>query len=382
MVERVVLNLVLFHVFLISGMTTASSFRTMAIIDSSLALRDQSSLRMKLTSTNRADLLAELVEGVSKQTAVHHMSASHLLFLLPGADDWITANEFLSVDQETPLPRFLRVLWKDTEARATSLSLPWRHFSHVTFAEGKSSDMTIAGHTVVMPKTSETLDVDGVPHGATGKSLWDGAILLAAFLSLNPDLVRAQTVIELGAGHGLAGLAAALLNAENVAITDLEYALPAARTTVDLNVAGLEHSNTDVQIEALDWFKPPSDSRGRWSVILASDVVWLQELVRPFVNTLDNLCDENCTILLSYQRRGKEADVELWRRITDMGFSVEGPIDFDPFAPCSPIALEVENLDDPSVTRPRAHHVDIAVYRITRTQSTPSPYISHRSDDQ
>ena len=97
--------------------------------------------------------------------------------------------------------------------------------------------------------------------------------------------MRAQTVIELGAGHGLAGLAAALLNAENVAITDLEYALPAARTTVDLNVAGLEHSNTDVQIEALDWFKPPSDSRGRWSVILASDVVWLQELVRPFVNT-------------------------------------------------------------------------------------------------
>ena len=59
----------------------------------------------------------------------------------------------------------------------------------------------------------------------TGLITWDGAIVLAKYLEIHPDAVRNKNVLELGAGTGVAGMAAALLGAKNVLLTGEEHSL-------------------------------------------------------------------------------------------------------------------------------------------------------------
>jgi hypothetical protein len=49
----------------------------------------------------------------------------------------------------------------------------------------------------------------------TGVSVWDGSVVLAKYieLQLGPPLVAGRAIVELGAGCGLAGLAAGLCGA-------------------------------------------------------------------------------------------------------------------------------------------------------------------------
>lgn len=56
--------------------------------------------------------------------------------------------------------------------------------------------------------------------------VWDGAKALARVLEIHPTLVHRAVVLELGAGAGLASLAAARLGARAVLATDLPEALP------------------------------------------------------------------------------------------------------------------------------------------------------------
>ena len=60
----------------------------------------------------------------------------------------------------------------------------------------------------------------------------------------------------------------------------------------------------------------------------------------------------SCTILLSYQRRGREAHVQLWHSLREAGFSVEGPL---------PSPFETGRQQQQQATHP----VDIAVYSIS-----------------
>ncbi len=64
---------------------------------------------------------------------------------------------------------------------------------------------------------------------------------------------RNLKILELGAGTGLVGLAAAQLGAARVQITDLPYALANIQSNVDRNAAG----SSTVEVRALDWFDPP-----------------------------------------------------------------------------------------------------------------------------
>jgi hypothetical protein len=87
----------------------------------------------------------------------------------------------------------------------------------------------------------------------SGLTLWDGAPALAKALELAaPDLSRA-TVLEVGAGTGLVGIAAAALGARRVVLTDLPYALNNTREVVALNVGGAIPAGTEVTVAELDW---------------------------------------------------------------------------------------------------------------------------------
>ncbi|CAN0103878.1 unnamed protein product, partial [Hapterophycus canaliculatus] len=142
----------------------------------------------------------------------------------------------------------------------------------------------------------------------------------------------AVRVLELGCGTGLAGLAAAFAfgkqrsvrskatvcslprdspppegegdgvgervspaaegQGAEVVLTDLEYALANARANIERNASSLEDFGVKVDAMELDWCRPlPQEfvGGGSFDLILAADVVWLDDLVDPLVRTLERL---------------------------------------------------------------------------------------------
>ena len=73
---------------------------------------------------------------------------------------------------------------------------------------GKQSD------SAVRPDCDEK-----VPAGL-GTCVWEGGLALLRVLELSPSLVKGKSVLELGCGTGLVGLAAAAAGAERVCLTD------------------------------------------------------------------------------------------------------------------------------------------------------------------
>lgn len=112
---------------------------------------------------------------------------------------WLTANQFLTEERGIQLfaPKHVRCTSK-SRTEETPLAIAWRKFRSVTFAQGLASDLMIGAHRVALPVPEG--DCQG-PDGATGKTLWDGAILLAKFLSARPELVKGRSCLELGAGQ-------------------------------------------------------------------------------------------------------------------------------------------------------------------------------------
>lgn len=64
--------------------------------------------------------------------------------------------------------------------------------------------------------------------------LWPGGAALIAHLAAQPDLVRGKRVLDLGAGSGLVGIAAAKRGARRVLASEVD---PLARIALELNAA-------------------------------------------------------------------------------------------------------------------------------------------------
>lgn len=112
--------------------------------------------------------------------------------------------------------------------------------------------------------------------------IWPASVILAHLVSKMPG--EGRTLLEIGAGCGLAGLMAAAAGFERVLITDLnEEALLFARINILKN--GLEKR---AQVRRLDIRDPePSlTDDGRFSLILGSEILYLDYLYRPLVKFL------------------------------------------------------------------------------------------------
>eukprot|EP00037_Helgoeca_nana_P016822 m.158829 g.158829 ORF g.158829 m.158829 type:complete len:444 (+) comp23701_c0_seq1:118-1449(+) len=146
-------------------------------------------------------------------------------------------------------------------------------------------------------------------------------------------LTRASRVIELGAGTGVAGIAAAILmqHADDSSTTaDAAAAEATGRvllTDVGAAVAGLEHTITlntrkeetglPVSAGALDWTRCEADldtlgETDPFDVVIAADVVWVAHLIRPFVRALTRVTAPGSVAVFGYQSRSTAADRELF----------------------------------------------------------------------
>ena len=186
------------------------------------------------------------------------------------------------------------------------LALPYKRYIYRF-----DGDFHINGKPLLLNHSSQTRPADTAVHGDTGCAVWDSAVHLAKYLESNPLLVKEKHVLELGAGLGLCGIACALLDAENVTLTDLEYILAATWQNVSKNNLRSDR----VRVTQLDWTSTDLENLPSIvDVIIASDTVWIESLVDPFVNILEKLTSRypQATIILANQKR---SDL-VWRKFT------------------------------------------------------------------
>lgn len=152
----------------------------------------------------------------------------------------------------------------------------------------------------------------------TSVHVWDSALVLAKLVEQNPWTVRSKRVIELGAGQGVVGVAAAIMGGD-VVVTDHPLAMDVLERSVARNGSGL-----DLRCAPLDWLQPAFQPLGPpFDVILAADVVWMQDLIVPLVKTFGLLAGKTTSIFLSYQERTLEANDALFEALASEGFEWE-----------------------------------------------------------
>lgn len=164
-----------------------------------------------------------------------------------------------------------------------------------------------------------------------GTSVWPCSLVLVKFAdrwcplpSPNPpnpnpnpnpysDLLdfRGKKGIELGTGCGPAGMGLYLLGLTDIILTDIAPVMPALKRNLKKNKPVLNKSLKTAQLywanaAQMNALSLPFD------VVIAADVVYLEETVRPLVETMDELMAENGVVLLGYQLRSPEADKLFW----------------------------------------------------------------------
>ena len=161
-------------------------------------------------------------------------------------------------------------------------------------------DVSVRGRTwkISAVQDQETLlegvqadaDLDTFPFGLM---LWGSAIGLAERLSEETGLVAAKRVLELGAGVGLPGLAAAALGAAEVTQTDYqEDALDLARYNAAVN--GIEN----IIVRQGDWHDFFTDSLP-YDLVIASDILYEKTLHAPLATLLPKLIAPGGAILIA-----------------------------------------------------------------------------------
>eukprot|EP01033_Poteriospumella_lacustris_P008753 gene8752-6291_t len=150
----------------------------------------------------------------------------------------------------------------------------------------------------------------------TGLTIWDGSIVLAKYLEANPAIVGNKAVLEVGSGTGIVGIVAGLMGANRSVVTDLQYTLKNLQHNVDKNKPHSEASY-NVDVMELDWFnaatyptttRDENGSEKNWDVILGADIVWIEELILPLVNTLVAIAGFQTDVYVAHQTRSKFSD--------------------------------------------------------------------------
>ena len=186
-------------------------------------------------------------------------------------------------------------------------------------------------------------------HG-TGTMIWECGIVLAGYLmhSLTAEQLRGKRVLELGAGAGVAGLAASALGAHAV-LTDLEPVARLLRCNVGLNREALLAAGGSAEVVPLDWNDaaphgttatlPEGLAEGRFDLVLGADLVFqpdgrqlpalvalLRRLLAPPNEEADGghapPAGVGAQLLLAHKSRHAELDEQLLRQLRGAGISL------------------------------------------------------------
>ncbi|XP_066131018.1 methyltransferase-like protein 22 isoform X4 [Saccopteryx bilineata] len=159
-------------------------------------------------------------------------------------------------------------------------------------------------------RESSTHDIIRIEHTMAtpledvGKQVWRGALLLADYILFQWDLFQGRTVLELGAGTGLASVVAATL-AQTVYCTDVGADLLAM---CQQNLALNSHLTGSGDPEApFSWSEEEiSDLYNHTTILLAAEVFYDDDLTDALFKTLLRLThrlQNACVAILSVEKR-------------------------------------------------------------------------------
>ncbi|XP_066131016.1 methyltransferase-like protein 22 isoform X2 [Saccopteryx bilineata] len=177
-------------------------------------------------------------------------------------------------------------------------------------------------------RESSTHDIIRIEHTMAtpledvGKQVWRGALLLADYILFQWDLFQGRTVLELGAGTGLASVVAATL-AQTVYCTDVGADLLAmCQQNLALNSHLTGSGGSVVKVRELDWRKDElctdpeapfswseeeiSDLYNHTTILLAAEVFYDDDLTDALFKTLLRLThrlQNACVAILSVEKR-------------------------------------------------------------------------------
>ena len=135
-------------------------------------------------------------------------------------------------------------------------------------------------------------DVENFPFWV---KLWEAAMVLADLMLTTPPAKEGQTLLELGAGLGAPGLAAALAG-YRVTLTDYEpHILDFQR--VSAAATGLK----GVECRMLDWLKPPT--LPRFDTLIGAEILFREEFFAPLLNIFRSLLADRGVIYLAHDAR-------------------------------------------------------------------------------
>lgn len=177
-------------------------------------------------------------------------------------------------------------------------------------------------------------------HLATGLRIWDGGIVLAKYLErLVPTLLQASNggqlrALELGCGTGVAGISFAFMG-QQVVLSDIgDCQKSITQANIDQNQDTLAAVGGKASFEFLDWNSLPDRQRfGHFDIIFASDVIWHETLVEPFVKALKwAFSGPGCReALLSHTVRDPESVALFQQLCPAAGFVIEKKVSSEAF---------------------------------------------------
>ncbi|KAL9045942.1 MAG: hypothetical protein Q9214_001105 [Letrouitia sp. 1 TL-2023] len=144
-----------------------------------------------------------------------------------------------------------------------------------------------------------------------GGQLWPGGMVLAQYL-LRCKLIgwHGTTIIELGAGSGLVGLALALASDSlSVHLTDLPKLVPLLQHNLSINPL---RSKADIRV--LNWGSPIPDFVIRYpEIILAADCCYLESSFPLLLTTMQKLMGLHTICYFCFKKR-RRADMDFIRK--------------------------------------------------------------------
>ena len=144
--------------------------------------------------------------------------------------------------------------------------------------------------------------------------LWEAAIVLADLLVAQP-LPEGKKLLELGAGLGAPGLAAALVGYE-VTLSDYEQHIMGFQ-----KVSAAANGLDTVQFALIDWLKPPK--LAKFDTIIAAEILFRDEFFAPLLKVFRKYLAPGGAIYLAHDLRRKSLPkfLELAEKDYDIAFS-------------------------------------------------------------
>jgi predicted nicotinamide N-methyase len=144
-----------------------------------------------------------------------------------------------------------------------------------------------------------------------GGIFWDGSFFITKYLLnniLNKIFInKIPNILELGAGTGVPSIAS-LIRGSNTIITDLPNYIPFLKEIIELNKNNF-NIKSNFNILPLDWSKENDIENVKkinnkpFDIIIASELIYLDDLFDDLINVLKTFSDKNTYIILSYKIR-------------------------------------------------------------------------------